>query len=337
MATFRERVPAYKAAFRRLPGVQGVGSTRDALGRDAVLVILDRTILGAGLDVPDQIEGHPVFVIYSGPIQGLGMRTPAITFGQADPHTRIRPIQPGSSISPLNHPLGPIYGTLGGIVFRNGEPYIISNNHVLNWQSNSAGPIVQPGVKDGGTAADIVADPGVFLPWNANGNNDLDISLAKLLPGMAYNEAPLGMGLPSGAFQLPALNETVYKSGATTGLSNGLVVSIDADLTAQLDRPYRFVDQIVVYSPVAVPPFSRPGDSGSLCYDISMNCVGLLFAGAIDPVSGDSITTLNRGPVVESYINGTYVAPSGGLGNGILIAILGIVAALALIRVMGNK
>ena len=87
--------------------------------------------------IPKSVEGVPTDVVQTGVIKAF-----------QDPTGRFRPAPGGSSIGHI----GITAGTLGCWVRRNGQPFLLSNNHVIaNSNSASIGdPIVQPGPFDGG-------------------------------------------------------------------------------------------------------------------------------------------------------------------------------------------
>jgi len=88
--------------------------------------------------IPKMIQNVPTDVVETGEIVGLDVsRT-----------TALRPARPGVSISNINGATG----TIGCIVKRGDQVFILSNNHVLG-VLNGANPgdaVVQPGTADGG-------------------------------------------------------------------------------------------------------------------------------------------------------------------------------------------
>ncbi|MDH4135212.1 MAG: hypothetical protein OEW09_00635, partial [Anaerolineae bacterium] len=88
------------------------------------------------------------------------LETGLITAWQA-PTDKWRPAPGGVSIGHINITAG----TLGCLVLKNGELFILSNNHVLaNTNLGKKGdPIIQPGKHDGGTLADQIATLEEFV------------------------------------------------------------------------------------------------------------------------------------------------------------------------------
>ena len=100
--------------------------------------------------VPKTIDGTKTDVIETGPIVAF-----------QDPKQRLRPARPGCSIGHYQITAG----TLGCLVKRGDQVYILSNNHVLA-NSNAAQlgeSIWQPGKYDGGTSADQIATLEQFI------------------------------------------------------------------------------------------------------------------------------------------------------------------------------
>lgn len=79
-----------------------------------------------------------------------------------DPKARIRPVRPGVSIGHKDISAG----TFGCVVYKEGVPYILSNNHVIANSNNAniGDPIYQPGPHDGGSQNDKVAELINFVP-----------------------------------------------------------------------------------------------------------------------------------------------------------------------------
>jgi len=242
-------------------------------------------------------------------------------------HTdRWRPAPGGVSIGHIDITAG----TLGCLVTRDGQLFILSNNHVLA-NSNAAekgDPIIQPGRYDGGTSADQIATLEDFVPINfgttpptcpiATGMESLLNWLAKSLGSshrvMAFQEIPernlvdaaiarplsddlvekriLEIGVPKGSKEA-TLGTNVKKSGRTTGFTTGRITQID--VTAQVSygegRIAVFEDQLMAGA------MSQGGDSGSAVLDEGDFVVGLLFAGS------DTTTIINPIQFVLDALN----------------------------------
>ena len=172
-------------------------------------------------------------------------------------------------------------GTLGCLVRHNsGRDFILSNNHVLanSNYANYGDQIYQPGPADGGTSGTII---GNLTAWEtlATGTNYVDAAIAQPSAASSVDSSILDIGHLRGIAQA-TLQSRVRKSGRTSGLTEGYVTFLGAYVQVSygsLGTLY-FDDQIGIES--ANPPFSQPGDSGSVIIDDSDKVVGLLFAGS---------------------------------------------------------
>ncbi len=257
--------------------------------------------------VPKALNGVPTDVMETGTIRAL----------QA-PTDRFRPAPGGVSIGHV----GITAGTLGCIVKKGEQKFILSNNHVIA-NSNDAqigDAIVQPGPFDGGAfPQDHIADLHQFVPIVFEGGQS-DCSFAnsvieflnfgcKLINSQTrYNaytiqaadnlvDAAIAIPLDEGdisdeIFQIGQiggtaagdLGMTVKKSGRTTGFTTDEIQQIDVTANVQYGqgRIARFSDQLMAGA------MSQGGDSGSAVLNDDNLLVGLLFAGS------DSTTIINR-------------------------------------------
>ncbi len=172
-------------------------------------------------------------------------------------------------------------GTLGGVArVGNVWGYILSNNHVLAAQNSGAvgDPIYQPGVYDGGTAADTIGHLERWVPVNVSGgNNEVDCAFAKALAPWDQNVTRHveGIGTPA-AVADAAVGQAVRKSGRTTEVTTGTIVSDNATLSLAFGG-----GQAVFVNQLQTTHMASGGDSGSLLWDQgSLTVVGLLFAGS---------------------------------------------------------
>ena len=185
-------------------------------------------------------------------------------------------------------------GTIGAVVQKNGIRYILSNNHVIAFESgvDASGvtrvglpvgsPIYQPGLLDGGhVTTDKVAELTRWIDLHADSSdNKVDGAIAKLTPQSIGSSSILFIGPPQGT-TVAVRDMIVHKFGRTTSYRAGRVTSVAFDLTV----PYE-VGDVVFQDQLAVRglnnrKFSDSGDSGSAILDRASNkVVGLLFAGA---------------------------------------------------------
>lgn len=182
-------------------------------------------------------------------------------------------------------------GTLGCLVRRGYETFILSNNHVLadeNGMTLDADPILQPGPADGGTLTyHKIAELRDFIPISFDSvMNRVDAAIASPIDLRDVTNDIIGIGAPRGTV-VADLGMPVVKSGRTTGITRGVIAIMDATLDIEYRRGVaRFENQLIVIS----PGFSRGGDSGSvvLIDDGTRRICGLLFAGS------EYITVINR-------------------------------------------
>jgi hypothetical protein len=219
-----------------------------------------------------------------------------------DPKQKMRPARPGVSIGHYQITAG----TLGCLVQRAGEIFILSNNHVLA-NSNAAhlgDSILQPGSYDGGTLNDQIGTLEQFIPIafdgetaptpgcspleflkrlfgikpatsiNTPGNNTVDCALARPLSPSLVDSNILNIGIPIGVGDA-TLGTAVQKSGRTTGYTQGQITQIDVTVSVDYDG------KIATYkNQLMAGAMSQGGDSGSAVLNTNKEVVGLLFAGS---------------------------------------------------------
>lgn len=197
--------------------------------------------------------------------------------------TRVRPVQPGTSVS-HNLNFGYIYaGTFGIIVSkkRSKTRYILSNNHVLADENKVklGSKIIQPGSLDNGVSNDGIATLTKYrkLYFN-NKKNWHDSAIAEISKSKKYSTDIIGIGKPRSA-GTPKLHANVSKSGRTTGLTHGSIIGLKVDLfSVEFDSGFvRMEDVIEIEGFDGL--FSDAGDSGSAIINERFRAVGLLFAG----------------------------------------------------------
>ncbi|RME76257.1 MAG: hypothetical protein D6784_06205 [Chloroflexi bacterium] len=256
--------------------------------------------------VPRDLDGVKTDVIETGRF----LAGAEATAQAARPTDRWRPVIPcGVSIGHLEVTAG----TLGCLVQRRGQIYLLSNNHVLaNVNAASTGdPIIQPGRYDGGGPADEVATLAAFVPidfgsesancqyargventlnWlaerlgsqhrvmayrTAPGENLVDAALARPNDPNQFTPEILNIGRPKGVREA-TLGTKVQKSGRTTGHTQGQIIQIDVTTSVDYNgRTATFVNQLMASG------MSSGGDSGSAVLDEEGYVVGLLYAGSM--------------------------------------------------------
>ncbi|MFI0262051.1 hypothetical protein ACH4OW_23775 [Streptomyces sp. NPDC017056] len=228
---------------------------------------------------------------------------------------RMRPCPAGFSVGNVQVTAG----TLGSVVYDflpgaatnppapglgvPGKFYILSNNHVLA-DSNRAplgSSVLQPGKFDGGTdPADRIGTLDRFISIQfapqiplTQHNNVVDAALAKIefedaTRQQYFSGAPRAWRRKSSV----AVGDLVKKTGRTTNISFGRIVSTDAtvDVNYGTAGTARFKDQIMTTN------ISAGGDSGSLVTSLDNVAVGLLFAGS------STVTIVNHIETVRTLL-----------------------------------
>ncbi|NUQ00467.1 MAG: hypothetical protein HUU35_11500 [Armatimonadetes bacterium] len=242
----------------------GYGAREDGSAAAPALRVYVRTKLRED-DIPDE-----EFV----PREVNGTATDVIPVGEITAHAR--PVPCGVSVGHPN--VGA--GTLGCLVARGQQRFILSNNHVLADSNNGSlgDDILEPGRLDSPTPTPI-ARLTEFQALDWRRTNSIDAAIAELLEAGDVDPRIKGLG----AIQAPPapaiLHQSVQKHGRTTGLTTGLVQDLSASIRVRYGaRQAVFDNQIAVHGVRGV--FSQPGDSGSLVVDaVSHRAVALLFAG----------------------------------------------------------
>ena len=246
------------------PPIFGVG-----IGEEGVRVYTDVDRLRR--NIPDEFEGLSTYLV-----QTTGFRAkPPIP----SPQRTVAGTPCGVSVGHINITAG----TIGCLVERDEEIFILSNNHVLADENRAAvnDPIVQPGPADGGSSPrDDVAELADYVLLDfSGGTNNVDAAIAELYDPYSITPDIAVIGYPAATNATAFVGQQVCKHGRTTGYTTGIVVdeSFDGLVTYDQDRAW-FEDQVVVRN--ANNPFSLGGDSGSLIVEEeSLEPVALLFAG----------------------------------------------------------
>jgi len=206
-------------------------------------------------------------------------------------------------------------GTLGALVSRGSNLYILSNNHAVARSDSAAvgDPIVQPGLIDNNCATPLtVATLSQFFNMETGPTPKIDAALALIntgavdtagtivqLGGTASN--PPANGPPhAGSGVAPTIGRTVAKSGRSTGLTCSSIFSIQANINVTYQKGcgtgstfnVAFTNQVDVTN----NGFSAEGDSGSLIVtQDTADPVALLFAGSGSDTVGNPISDVLNG------------------------------------------
>ncbi|WP_261303165.1 S1 family peptidase [Paenibacillus andongensis] len=287
MATFYEALRQNDRLFPllRRPGINGTGvgyADPDKPARGAAIIVYtskNAAITEISKSIGKMIGASiPVRFITAGPFKPHAtaapkkmkrhMKAPIKRIRPTLFRSRIRPIPGGTSIGRENSGTG----TCGLIVIRNGQFFILSNNHVLIRANRFGANIIQPGAIDGGRAVtDRVGTPVQFVPFNLTGPNFMDAAIAQPFSNSLLNPRYLVSStgqliVPQGHLLSYSVGDRFFKSGRTTGLVFGTVESIGMQFNV---GPYRelgnatlqFRNQTLITAPNNI---SLPGDSGSV-------------------------------------------------------------------------
>lgn len=258
--------------------------------------------------LPKAIDGIPTDVVRTGRIRAF-----------QSPTGRFRPAPGGVSVGHFEITAG----TIGCLVKKNGQLYMLSNNHVLaNSNDASIGDhILQPGPYDGGkNPDDLIAELSEFVPISysdsqqsecpvANGIADVcnvlaalsgsssrlqavsiqavpnlvDAAIARILNPADVSSEILNIGPIAGTDE-GMLGMAVKKSGRTTGFTTGTIEQVDVTVNVSYGG-----DRVAQFSDqLMAGAMSQGGDSGSAVLNNENKLVGLLFAGS------DQTTIINR-------------------------------------------
>lgn len=184
-----------------------------------------------------------------------------------------RPLRGGiSCFNPLANPASPEQGTIGLIATADGQDrWLVSCYHVLCRSDGSAfghdEPVYQPsGMNPAHSVARTVAGMGHF------GVNVDCAAVRVTLPADQCTGEILGLGILAPPID-PAPGMRVMKSGAATGITEGVIRQVDQDLVTIEPLP-GFGDQGERYE------LSKSGDSGAVWVErATVAPVALHFAG----------------------------------------------------------
>lgn len=311
-----------KENLLKLPNVIGVGVgfkqvRGERTDRLSILVFVEKKISARELRkeyiVPFKINNLETDVIETGRIRLLDERI-----------FRARPARPGVSIGHYKVSAGTFgavvkdKGTQEKLILSNN--HILAN--ATNGRDGRAAigdPIFQPGPHDGGGPRDRIGSLLRFIPvkrivqdvecplavaaaqmGNAflhairpsydfrltrrtQENNLIDAAVARPDSFNLIDENILEVGPVEGVADVQP-GEKVLKSGRTSGLTEGKILSIGVTVKVDMvdNEISWFTDQIMTDA------VSKPGDSGSLFLNAKKEAIGLLFAGS------DKYTVFNR-------------------------------------------
>ncbi|MCX2679306.1 hypothetical protein OOZ15_05065 [Galbibacter sp. EGI 63066] len=262
--------------------------------------------------IPASVQGVPTDVKPCGILRAF-----------QDPTERFRPAPGGVSMGHFQITTG----TFGCVVSKNGEKFILSNNHVLA-NSNAAlvgDPILQPGAFDGGSVTqDQIAVLSEFVPIHFEGEEDNDDNrpcrTARVVASIINTLAPVvgsrsrlrpytiqqENNLVDCAIAQPLnsndITEEIHQIGYIAGVvegqlgmnvkKSGRTTGLTTGVIEQIDVSARVnygANKVALFTDqLMAGTMSQGGDSGSAVLDENNNLTGLLFAGS------ETTTIINR-------------------------------------------
>jgi hypothetical protein len=311
----------HTAELMQIPGVVGVATGLDPANGKAAIKVYTEKALPPG-QLKKEFDGVRVIEEVTGKIRAMKGGG-----GGGTSHTakQTPPVQLGCSGGPTSD-LANGYccgGTLGSLVTKGGNLYILSNSHVFagdvvsggnNHSATIGDDIGQPGLIDvncSAAGANVVADlSSLSSIYPPNNGSNVDCSIAQIRSGMVRTDgAILEIGTLSSSTVAASIGQAVKKSGRTTGLTRSSISGLNATINVGYETECAgtsftktFTGQIVVSNNGS--RFLNSGDSGSLMVeDVNSNprAVGLLYAG------GGSTAIANPIGQVLSYLGVTMV------------------------------
>jgi len=251
-----------------IDGVAGDGIELDALGLPTICAYTT----SSSVVLPAEIAGVPVTQRLTGRFRGFALTD------------RFRPVPIGVS---LGNNLECLPGTVGAIVTKGGNRYVLCANHVLARQNlaqiNEA--IVQPSRVDGASdcsprpARDVVARLSEFEPLHFDKTpNLMDAAIAIFDGATPTCATPPGYyGRPDATPVEAVAKLAIMKLGRTTGLTTGRIRSINVEVKVTLPQG----DVIYTGQFMTSGSFGDFGDSGSLVVtnDADRHPVGMVIGG----------------------------------------------------------
>jgi hypothetical protein len=299
-------------ALLDIPGAHGNGIGIGAQGGLVVKIFVDSEGVGG---VPASIEGLPTEIEVS-------------PRAFADALTGCyRPIPCGVSVGNNAVVSGLcVAGTIGCVVEKNGQKYMLSNNHVLaRCNAAAIGEFIdQPGLVDHPTpcvemppngCTPRVASLSEFEPLHFDGTpNTMDAAIAAYFSSTALCTVHSNCGgyAPKTTVIQPSLNLTVKKCGRTTELMSSTISAINVTHSFKFYHPTYGPDSLPVAF-VGVFRVRKPwggagGDSGALVVT-EYNCpVGLHYS--VDPAGNGYAAPIQ--PILDRF----GVTICGGAAGG---------------------
>src|ERR1051325_7567465 len=247
MAVQRDVTPG----LRSVSEVLGTAVGLDDSGAVALIVYVDQTGNGTAEVVralPPQLRGVAVKVHLTDKFRAYRGKPGGGGGGVSHTAKQTPPIQLGTS-GGWRKDLANGYccgGTLGSLVEVNGVQYILSNYHVFesdivlggnNTIATTGSPVIQPGLIDVNCNATGSQNVGTLQITHSLPNNNVDVGLAQATSGAVRTDGSiLEIGTISHTPVGAALNQTVKKSGRTTGLTHSYINGLNATISVTYEN-----------------------------------------------------------------------------------------------------
>jgi hypothetical protein len=236
---------------------------------------------------------------------------PALVAYAASPLQRLRPVELGSSASPL----GVDYATTLGFLLRSGRKTFILGSWIGLTDSGSLPPgtlVLQPAEVDGGRPSDAVAH--LFsreLPTRTDG------ALLEVVQDLFHRDGSiLGIGVPALPPIEPSFGLPVAKSGRTTGVTCGVVSTVNVTvLVRSASREIQLFDNVFVVE-ADRGRFAEAGDNGApVVAARTGQPVGIVLA-SLEGASGTHSVLVTNLSAALSSVSNLVGAPLSLVGGG---------------------
>ena len=274
----------YADQILEVPGVEAIGVTNTT-----VLIELSQASAEKKVEeiVPESFHDYLEYE-YSGQIISEDG-----TVNPMDRNSNHRPIPGGVACSAQNS--GTTGTTYLPLFDDDDNAYMASNNHVIAHtnQAEVGDRVYQSSRTRGGAPVGRLAG---YIPLKSGAS--VDIAWARLNEGTYVTDEIHNFDYPDEAatVSLPAVGDTVAKSGVTTGVSAAEVRSIDSSVNVNFSNGEVWrIDNCIITSNM-----SSPGDSGAPVLGQDNTIVGALFAGS------DTITVVSAAGQIEAETGLTH-------------------------------
>ncbi|UJF35068.1 S1 family peptidase [Paenibacillus hexagrammi] len=258
-----------------------------------IVVYTKKKIVPTGMNYVNQVMAKaganvPVRIVSSGAFKSHAESAKPKVVKRTSYRSRVRPVPGGVSIGKA---IPAATGTVGLIVIKNNQLYMLSNNHVLIRDNSTAySETLQPGPADGGqSGVDRVGRAFQFVPLRPGQVNYQDSAISiptsnsLLNPRYQISSSGQLITVPGHLLSYP-VGLQVMKSGRTSGFVRGTVESNNVDVRVSYGGSLGtllFRNQSVIRGNNG--PVSLPGDSGSVWLRASDRYAAALnFAGTAD-------------------------------------------------------